>query len=462
MTLDALKSALGAGKVLTDEATLQSRRHDYWMISHLRDRLGTPAPSPRAVVRPGSVADVQAAVRYCAETGTPLIPFGLGSGVVGGVIASPEALLLDMSAMDRTRSIDPENLLASFDAGKNGYAAEQEAAAKGLTIGHWPQSVEVSSVGGWIATRASGQFSTAYGNIEGIVYSVEAVLPDGSLVTLGKAPRASAGPDLRHLMMGSEGTLGVITGVTLSLRRAAEKQGLSAFAAPDMRSGFAFQRELVQSGWRPPVMRQYDVRESGRLHEDARDCTVIMVHEGPAALVDAELAAASRLAGDMGLSALSPAIVEHWLKRRNHVQPWDHLLGRNIAADTVEVSAAWDRIAGIYDAATASVGQIEGCLAASAHSSHVYRSGLNLYFTFAFHREDASELEAVYFEAWRRIMQATADGGGSVAHHHGIGRVRRDWLERDLGAEGVALLRKVKTALDPEGIMNPGVLIPDA
>src|SRR5688572_14573330 len=128
MTLDTLKSALGAGKVLTDEATLQSRRHDYWMVSHLRDRLGTPAPSPLAVVRPGSVADVQAVVRFCTETGTALIPFGLGSGVVGGVIASPDVLVLDMGAMDRTRSIDPENLLASFDAGKNGYAAEQEVA----------------------------------------------------------------------------------------------------------------------------------------------------------------------------------------------------------------------------------------------------------------------------------------------------------------------------------------------
>lgn len=462
MTLDTLKSALGAGKVLTDEATLRSRRHDYWMVSHLRDRLGTPAPSPLAVVRPGSVADVQAVVRFCTETGTALIPFGLGSGVVGGVIASPDVLVLDMGAMDRTRSIDPENLLASFDAGKNGYAAEQEVAAHGLTIGHWPQSVEVSSLGGWIATRASGQFSTAYGNIEDIVYAVEAVLPDGALVTLGKGPRASAGPDLRHLMIGSEGALGVITGVTLSLRRAAEKQGLTAFAAPDMRAGFAFQRELVQRGWRPPVMRQYDVRESGRLHEEARDCTVIMVHEGPAALVEAEVAAAARLAGDMGLSALSPAIVEHWLKRRNHVQSWDQLLGRNIAADTVEVSAPWDRIANIYDAATAAVGEMDDCLAASAHSSHVYRSGLNLYFTFAFYRDDARQLEAAYFEAWRRIMQATADGGGSVSHHHGIGRVRRDWLERDLGPEGIALLRKLKAALDPKGIMNPGVLIPDA
>lgn len=461
-SVSQLMAALGEDKVLTDGGTLQARRHDYWMVSHLRDRQGVAAPTPACVVRPVCVADVQAAVRIATATRTPLIPFGLGSGVVGGVIASPDAILLDLGSMNRTRSIDPENLLASFDAGKNGLAAEADVAAVGLTTGHWPQSIGISSVGGWVATRASGQFSTAYGNIEDIVYAIEAVLPDGSLVTLGNGPRASAGPDLRHLMMGSEGTLGVITGVTLSLRRAAEKRAVSAFAAPDMRSGFAYQRELVQSGWRPPVMRQYDERESGRLHEAARDCTVIMVHEGPAELVGAEHAASARLAARQGLSPLPAAIVEHWLERRNHVMPWDQILTRNMVADTVEISASWDRIAGIYDQATAAVGAMEGCRAASAHSSHVYRSGLNLYFTFAVQPDAADAMEAAYFDAWQRIMEATADGGGSLAHHHGIGRVRRGYLARELSAEGVALLRRLKAALDPAGVMNPGVLIPDA
>ena len=460
--ITALRDALGPAKVLTDEASLAARRHDYWMISNLRDRFGGAAPNPACVVRPAGVADVQAVVRAAAAAGAPLVPFGQGSGVVGGVIVGPDTILLDMGAMNATRFIDPVNLLAAFDAGKNGLAAEHDVAAQGLTIGHWPQSVELSTVGGWIATRASGQFSTAYGNIEDMVYAIEAVLPDGSLVTLGKGPRASAGPDLRHIMMGSEGTLGVITGVTLSLRRAAEKQALTAFAAPDMRAGFEFQREIVQTGWRPPVMRQYDERETKRLHEAGQDCTVIMVHEGPAGLVEAEVAAVTALAAKMGLAPLPETIVQHWLGHRNHVAGWDQILDRKIVADTVEISAPWDRIAGVYDAAVASVAAMEGCRAASAHSSHVYRSGLNLYFTFAVQLEDTAAMEAAYFEAWRRIMQATADGGGSVAHHHGIGRVRRGWMKTELGEEGAALLRTLKTALDPQGIMNPGVLIPDA
>lgn len=460
--LSQLRAALGEAKVAVDDATLKSRRHDYWMVSHLRDRFGGEAPSPACVVRPTTVAEVQTVVRIATATRTPLIPFGLGSGVVGGVLTRPDAILLDLGNLDRTRFIDPENLLASFDAGKNGLEAEQEAAAQGLTIGHWPQSIAVSSVGGWIATRASGQFSSAYGNIEDIVYAVEAVTPDGELVTLGKGPRASAGPDLRHLLLGSEGALGVITGVTVSLRRAAKARALSAFAAADMRTGFTFQREIVQTGWRPPVVRQYDERESGRLHAAAKGCTVIMVHEGPRELVDAERAAVARLAAAAGLNPLPEVIVEHWLENRNHVPGWDQILGRNIVADTVEISAQWDRIAGIYDAATTAVGEMEGCLAASAHSSHVYRSGLNLYFTFAVHRADTAALEGAYFEAWRRIMEATAKGGGSLSHHHGIGRVRRDYLEQELGPEGLRLLRKIKVALDPAGVMNPGALLPDA
>ena len=458
----ALRGALGEAKVDTSDAGLDARRHDYWMVSHVRDLAGEGAPRPACVVRAASIKDVQATLVIANERGASVIPFGLGSGVVGGVIASAKAIVLDMGAMNATRFIDPVNLLASFDAGKNGLEAEEAVAAQGLTIGHWPQSVAISTVGGWIATRASGQFSTAYGNIEDIVHSIEAVLPGGDVVVLGKGPRASAGPDLRHLMLGSEGTLGVITGVTFSLRRAAESRALSAFSAPDMRAGFELQREIIQSGWRPPVMRQYDEREALRLDERAKGCLLLMVHEGPAALVGAQVRAVGAMAKAAGIAVAPLGIVETWLERRNHVPGWDQILPRGIVADTVEISGAWSAIGEIYDDAVASLKEIDGCLAASAHSSHVYRSGLNLYFTFAVATQGPQVMEGIYLDAWRRIMEATDRHGGSLAHHHGIGRVRRGYLERELGAEGVGLLRRLKQAIDPGGIMNPGVLIPDA
>ncbi len=459
---DSLDRLLGPGRVITDPVQTDARRHDYWMVSHVRDLAGTPAPRPSAVVRPQSVAEVQALIRHANEHKIAVIPFGLGSGVVGGVIASADAILLDMGGLIAVRSIDPVNLLATFDAGKNGLEAEQAVAAQGLTIGHWPQSVAISTVGGWIATRASGQFSTAYGNIEDVVHSIEVVLPNGDLVTLGKGPRASAGPDLRHLIMGSEGTLGVVTGVTFSLRRAAQVQTVTCLEAEDMAAGFAFQRELIQRGWRPPVVRQYDERESRRLDARMTKCLILMVHEGPATLVAAETAAVAALAAELGVATAPGDIATHWLEHRNHVPGWDAILSRNIVADTVEVSADWTRIAGVYADAVASLKEVEGCLAASAHSSHVYRSGLNLYFTFAVQTAGPQVMEAVYMDCWRRIMQATHDNGGSLSHHHGIGRVRRGWLETELGSEALSLLRKVKAAIDPNGIMNPGALIPDA
>jgi len=457
-----LRAALGPTKVDTSDATLGARRHDYWVASHVRDFAGTPGPKPACVVRPAAIADVKAVLRIANEYRAPVIPFGLGSGVVGGVVASADAILLDMGAMNAVRSIDSFNLLASFDAGKNGLEAEKEVAEFGLTIGHWPQSIAVSTVGGWIATRASGQFSTAHGNIEDIVHSIEAVLPNGDLVTLGKGPRASAGPDLRHLMLGSEGALGVITGVTLSLCRAPQSRAVSAFEAPDMRAGFEFQREIIQAGWRPPVARQYDERESRRLDHRATACLILFVHEGPAEVVAAETAAVAAMARAADIPAAPSDIVDHWLSHRNTVPSWDQFLSRGIVLDTVEISADWIAIDAIYEEATQSLQSVEGCLAGSAHSSHLYRSGLNLYFTFAVQVADPAKMESVYFDCWRRIMEATDAYGGSLAHHHGIGRVRRAWLERELGATGVALLRSLKQTLDPNGIMNPGVLIPDA
>lgn len=458
----ALADALGPDKVLTDEASRAARRHDYWVVSHLRDHLGAGPPTPACVVRPTSIEDVRVVLRLATQSRVPVIPFGLGSGVVGGVLTSLASILLDMGAMARTRAIDPVNLLASFDAGKNGLEAEQEVAAHGLTIGHWPQSVAISSVGGWVSTRASGQFSTAYGNIEDIVHSIEAVLPDGELVTLGKGPRASAGPDLRHLMLGGEGTLGVVTGVTLSLRRAAEARALSAFETDNMAAGFVFQRELIQSGWRPPVLRQYDEREAARLDARATRCLVLMVHEGPASLVAAEQAAVADLAARSGLAPAPTDIVDHWLEHRNTVPRWESFLERNIVIDTVEVSAGWSAIGAVYADAVAALKALPGCLNGSAHSSHAYRSGLNLYFSFAIRAEQPAAMEGAYFDAWTAIMEATDRHGGSLAHHHGIGRVRAPWLERELGPAGVALLRKLKRAIDPAGVMNPGALIPDA
>jgi len=461
--IEALQQALGSDKVISGENTPDNRRHDYWFVSNLRELQQRGAPRPLCVVRPANVQDVQQTIKRAGESKTPIIPFGLGSGVCGGIIADAAGIMLDMSAMQGTIEIDETNLLATFEAGKNGGEAEEEVAALGLTMGHWPQSIAVSSVGGWVATRASGQFSTAYGNIEDILYSVEAVLPNGDIIQAGKAPRAAAGPDLRQLLLGSEGTLAVITKVTFSLRRAAKMQAYSAFYAPSMAAGFEVQRQIVQAGWRPPVMRQYDHPEVGRnftAFARSEDALIIFVHEGPEAFVSVEKTAVAEIAAAHGLDAAPEKVVAGWLDHRNKVPTWDRFIENKIVVDTIEVSAPWSRIDDVYTAAIASLGKVPGILNASAHSSHVYRSGINLYFSFAAAVQSEAEMETIYSACWQRVIEATAAAGGGIAHHHGIGRVRQNYLALDLGDTGVSLLKTIKAALDPDGIMNPGVLLP--
>src|ERR1041385_4058123 len=291
MVVDRLRTELGNAKVLTDPATLAARRHDYWMLSQLDDAAGAGAPTPACVVRVASRDDVVCVVNACRETRTPLVPFGLGSGVCGAVLVSGDSVLLDLGGMNTVRNIDRDTLLASFDAGVRGTDAEDAVAKEGLTLGHYPQSIGVSSVGGWIATRASGQFSTGYGNIEDILFSLEAVLPNGDVIETRRTPRAAAGPDLRQILLGSEGTLGVVTGVTFSVRRAPEKRSLAAYYVSSMEVGFELQREIVQRGYSPAVLRQYDHAEAERSFSAfarGTDALLLAVHEGPAAKTDAE------------------------------------------------------------------------------------------------------------------------------------------------------------------------------
>jgi alkyldihydroxyacetonephosphate synthase len=454
---------LSENKVLTDIDILKERKHDYWVLSQLEDLQGIETPNPCCVVQPKTVEDVVTVVNACRSNKVPLVPFGLGSGVCGGVKVSDQTVLLDMALMNRTKEVDVDNLIATFEAGVRGADAEEIVNKRGLTIGHFPQSIDVSSVGGWVATRSSGQFSSAYGNIEDVLFGLEAVLPDGSILKTRDTPRSSTGPDLKHIFLGSEGTLGVITSVSFSLRWKPEKQAYSAYYAPDMNQGFTFQRHIVQSGWLPPVMRQYDVTEVKRLfpdHVNDDKTIILLVHEGPTSKVDAEIIACKEIASDMKCEKAKEDVVEKWMKERNHVTTFEEFLTQGIILDTIEIAATWDKIGGIYHNVIRSLNEVENMLNASAHSSHCYRSGINLYFTFAAMPADSKNMKQVYLDCWNRTLEETFKGGGGISHHHGIGRIRKDWMNNELGKSGVNVLRSVKDALDPEDIMNPGVLLP--
>jgi alkyldihydroxyacetonephosphate synthase len=458
----ALIDALGAS-VSVDQATRSAHRHDTWVRRLEQERQGNALPAPLAVVSPSSTAEARTALQICNDHATPVVPYGGGSGVVGGVQSRADAVVVSSSGLSGLRELHREDLLATFGAGTNGWEAEQMLQAEGLTTGHWPQSIKLSTVGGWVATRASGQFSTAYGNIEDIVFSVEAVTATGSVIRTAETPRAASGPDLRHVIMGNEGTLCFVTEVTLSIRHLPEAQVGATYLFDDFNDGLRAMRAFVQAGYLPPVVRLYDGIESKRNFralEPAGRSVLLLVHEGPTAITDREVEAVAAVCASFGGQPSGSNEAEAWLGHKSEPPSAVPFLEKRIMVDTIEIAAPWSKVAQLYTDITERLRAIDGVLVASGHSSHSYRSGTNLYMTFATQPAD-DDLVSAYDRCWKATMDATISLGAGISHHHGIGRVRMPWMQQELGDGGTEALWAIKDALDPNGIMNPGVLLPE-
>jgi alkyldihydroxyacetonephosphate synthase len=456
-----LSALLGSEAVFSDDESLAAHGRDSWVLSVLagmRGRLGRPA----CVARPRDTEGVAQLLRYANEHRIPLVPYGAGSGVCGGVLPQGDAIVLDLRGLDALLELNTSSLLARVQAGMMGNAFEAALNERGYTGGHFPQSIDISTVGGWVATRSSGQFSTRYGAIEDLLAALEVVLADGTVVRTRPAPRAAAGPDLRQVFLGSEGTLGVITEVTLKVMPLAASRRLTSYRFPTFSAGLEAIRGFVRDGWRPPVVRLYDQVEAARNFPGSApetDSLLLLLSEGAESLTQAETSACAEWCERLGGSAIGSAPVEHWMSHRNSVPGFEPFLQKGIVVDTIEIAATWDRILAVYEEAVASMKKVPGVLSASAHSSHSYLTGTNLYFTFAARPQNQDDMEDAYRRCWDATMRATLAHGGTIAHHHGIGRVRREWMIQEHGA-GVDVMRRIKRALDPNGILNPGVLLP--
>ena len=462
MSIETLQRELGP----IVDTNLEARRRasgDAWVLAELDRFENAPRALPLAVLEPRTTEDVSRALALCRSLRVPVVPIGGGSGVCGAIAPGADAVALSTRKLSGLHRVDTTDLLAVFGAGTMGDHAEALLGPHGLTLGHCPQSIALSTVGGWVATRASGQFSTAYGSIEDLVLALEVVLPDGRILRTRETPRAAAGPDLRHLFLGSEGTLGVVTEVTFSVRARPEASHGQAFHFDGFRAGLEPIRRALRAGYAMPVARLYDPRESRRNFRDfvPRDrALLILLHEGPASAVATELEAVARMCREGGGVTTDAAVVDHWLGHRNHVPSFRSFLEQGVVVDTIEVAATWSRVGKLYDDVVGALSRVPGVLAATSHSSHSYRSGTCLYFSFAAKPDSASLLRSTYEACWRAAIEATLAAGGGIAHHHGIGRVRRPWLTDEIGAAGVEVLRAVKRALDPDGLLNPGNLIP--
>jgi len=315
-------------------------------------------------------------------------------------------------------------------------------------------------LGGWCSTRAAGQFSTLYGNIEDMLLGCEVAVPGGALWRLPATVRSAAGPDLKNLFLGSEGTLGVFTELTFRIHPLPERRVGQSFRLPNLATGIEILRRVMRAGWRPAVTRLYDATEAGRSFriQCQGSPVLLFLSEGPALLVEAEAAAVAKVATDQHATVMGADPVDSWLEHRNKVPDVGALIDQGLVVDTIEVAAGWDRLAQLFEAVCLEGAAIPGMIAMSGHVSHCYTQGANIYFTFVAGESDSQRAIELYDRVWSLTMSHTRRAGGTIAHHHGIGRVRKEWLGQELG-DSIELLKRLKQAIDPEGIMNPGVLL---
>ena len=473
--LDAFAAAVGPENVTTDDARRVLHLGGKSTPDLLARRLDETQAAPDAVVAPASHDDVLAILETCQARGIAVVPFGGGTSVVGGV--APDAgehravVALDLSRTAALLDLDDTSLLATLGAGTTGPQAEELLGARGYTLGHFPQSFRYASIGGFAATRSSGQASRGYGRFDDLVHALRVATPAGEL-RLGRAPASAAGPDLRELFLGSEGAFGVLTEVTVRIRPVPAATAYGAWTFPDFDSGASALREATQRGIRPTVLRLSDESETrvnaalGGHVTRMRGALAVATFEGSAE-TEAET---PRTALDVvfrahGGRSRGEDPARSW-ERGRFASPAlrDTLLDVGVLAETLETATTWAQLAELKRAVTDA---LTSALAAGGtkpivmcHISHVYPAGASLYFTVV--AALTTDPVAQWTTAKDAASRAIAAAGGTISHHHAVGRDHRPYLEDEIGPLGIEVLRAVKATLDPTGIMNPGVLVPPA
>jgi len=454
-----LSEIVGKQNVSTSEIDLLAYTKDTTLIALNWAIQGKIAGLPDIITWPETVGQISEILKIANQEKVPVVPFSEGSGVVGGAIPIYGGIIIDMKKFNKILEINDKNLTVTAQTGINGMNLERYLNSKGYTTGHIPQSINISSLGGWIAHRAAGQFSTKYGKIEDIVLGMEVILPQGDIINFKIIPRASTGPQLDKLFIGSEGTLGIVTKATLKIWPYPEKRTLISYAFPTIEKSFEAIRMILREHIYPAVIRIYDKFETARHFPDVENAKdklmVIFVCEGNSKLVNLEESitrenCVSKFGVDCGNHP-----VEHWFETRFRVTETSSMPSYKIVFDTLEIASLWENAATIYHSVLESMNEVKGMLMISAHVSHFYPNGVGIYFTFGgVPPKGKTDLE-FYQECWDTTIKAVIEGGGSIAHHHGIGINRAHWMDKEWG-NAMNTLRQIKELLDPNNILNPG------
>jgi len=448
-------------------------------------RSGTVAAFPDAVAFPASAEEVVALLRAAVAARVSLVVRGGGTSVVGGVTMAPSARPVVVLSLDRLAglvSLDGTSGLATFRAGTMGPAVEAALATHGLRLGHEPQSFELSTVGGWVATRSAGQRSSGVGKIEDLVAGLEVATARG-LWRLPPQPASAAGPELRRVLLGSEGRCGVITEATLRVRPLPAAEDGATVLLPSWEQGIACCRELARAGGPLEVMRLSDANETGfasaliglsplvgrltrvvvRAKEDG-PCALLLGWAGTVVEVRRAHGDAASIWRAQGGRSVGRSGWKRWRKDRfRHPYLRDALLDAGWGVDTLETAAAWAWLPSLYravgDAMRGAAAGLGFPVEVLCHVSHAYADGASLYFTFLWPLRRGAEVTA-----WQAMKDAACRAilasHGTITHHHGVGRMHAPYLEAEVGAQGVAMLRAAVAAADPDGVLNPGVLLP--
>jgi alkyldihydroxyacetonephosphate synthase len=455
----------------------------------LRLRSGSVPATPDGVARPQDGHEVAAMLEGCAAAGIQVIPWGGGTSVTGGVNVVPgdrPTVTLDLERLSGLEGLDPKSGLATFGAGTSGPALEGALGEHGLTLGHFPQSWELSTLGGWIATRASGQESLGYGGIEALVAGLDLVAPAGRL-ELPPLPASAAGPDLRQLVLGSEGRLGVVTSATVRVHPRPEQLEIEAAILPSWEAGIEGARRLTQERIPLTLLRLSDETETEvamtvglaghawmahLLHRwlalrgiKGGGCLMLLGAAGGPRETQVALRRARALLRTQGGVALGSRPGRQWIADRfRHPYLRDGLLDRGIATDTLETAAPWTALPAVYRAIRRALASAlatdDESVAVLCHLSHPYPDGASLYFTFFFRCAADVDLAIERWGALKRAATAAIVGAGAtLSHHHGVGCWHAPWLAEEIGSGGVRLLAAVADAFDPQRVLNPTVLL---
>ncbi len=472
--VEGLEQILGAEQVVTDEHELRERSIDNFR--KLESIFGVfTLPPPAAVARVGSTADAAAVLAFANEHGINVVPRTGGTATEGGLETHvPNSIVLDGGRMSEILDIDPVNMQATAQCGVPLQVLEDRVRELGLTTGHSPQSKPVAHMGGLVATRSIGQFSTLYGGIEDMVVGLEAVFPSGDVVRIKNVPRRAAGPDIRHVVIGNEGALCFITEVTVKLfPYLPENNQFLGWTLKSMKTGFEVLREVMVSGYKPSVARLYDPGDGG-IHfshfaaED--DCVLLFMAEGAAGIARATAEGIEEIVARHGeCTPVESGLIETWFNdlvwgpEKIEAENERIRTTRNVNR-TTEISSGWSSINDIYEAAIGRIrAEIPDLTILGGHSSHSYINGTNMYFNYFYDLVDCPPEEEVtkyYLPIIAIICEETLRHGGSIVHHHGIGKARAPWVREEYGSS-FRLLETMKDAFDPNGIMNRGTIIPD-